>query len=65
MKVLQWNTDKKHRCPQCHAIAVLGPKSWEVYECCRCGVRFTRWPRLARIFPFRGVVCHVHGSHAS
>jgi hypothetical protein len=54
-----WNDDKKHRCPACHAVTVdlERPRSWRVYTCCRCGTRFTRWPRLARLLPEAGVRC--------
>lgn len=59
---LRWNDDKKHRCPRCHAVAVdmEAVKSLAVYECCRCHVLFTRWPRLARVLPKRGVRCSFH-----
>ena len=61
MKILRWNSDKPHRCPQCHAVTVpYKPSSWAVYECCRCHAQFTRWPRLARFLPNHGVVCDVH-----
>jgi ribosomal protein L37AE/L43A len=60
--VLRWNIDKNHRCPECHAVAVdMGrPRSSRVYTCCRCGVRFTRWPRLAWLMRDVGVQCSVH-----
>jgi hypothetical protein len=60
--VLRWNDDKKHRCPACHAVAIdiEVPKSFAIYECCRCHVLFTRWPRLARLLPFRGMMCSEH-----
>ena len=64
---VRWNADKPHRCPSCHTVvvqSVLGRRrrflpstysasSLAVYECCRCGVRFTRWPALALILPLR------------
>lgn len=68
-KVFRWNTDKPHRCPQCHTVVVNGTlshlrrprflstysaSSWAVYECCRCKTRFTRWPWLAVLLPVRG-----------
>lgn len=49
-----WNDDKPHRCPECHAIVVSGHEptlletALALYECCRCGTRYARWPRLAR-----------------
>ena len=60
--VARWNTDKKHRCPSCHAVTVDDRRpSWrETYDCCRCGTRFTRWPVLALLLPDRGVVCTEH-----
>lgn len=59
--VLRWNEDKKHRCPYCHAVAMsFRPSSWAIYQCCRCDVRFARWPWLAPVLPFRGVVCDEH-----
>lgn len=60
----RWNPDKPHRCPACHAIAVSGqaPRSWRVYTCCRCGTRFTRWPRLARLLVDAGVSCGEHAT---
>jgi len=61
-KVLFWNYDKKHRCPSCHAVAIdmERPSKWKVYECCRCHARFARFPRLARVLPFAGVMCSEH-----
>lgn len=58
----RWNADKRRRCPRCHAVAVdMGrPRSWLVYECCRCASRFTRWPRLAALLPFAGIRCSEH-----
>jgi hypothetical protein len=58
----RWNSDKPHRCPRCHAVAVsMGrPRPWLVYQCCRCASRFTRWPALARILPFAGIRCAEH-----
>lgn len=60
--VLVWNDDKKHRCPHCHAVAVDMEKvrSLAVYECCRCHVRFSRFPRLSILLPKRGVRCSEH-----
>lgn len=52
MPVMEWNYDKKHRCPQCHAVTDPDHKSkWKVVECHRCTSEFTRWPRLARFLP--------------
>lgn len=60
--VVRWNPDKPHRCPSCHAVAVdqERPRPTRVYTCCRCGVRFTRWPRLARVLRDVGVACSEH-----
>lgn len=57
-----WNADKPHRCPGCHAVAVdlERPSSLRVYTCCRCGSRFARWPRLARLLPDVGIRCSEH-----
>lgn len=56
-----WNDDKPHRCPSCHAVADPDRRcKWAVVTCCRCGVRFTRWPRIARLLPKAGVVCPEH-----
>ncbi|MEU8740536.1 hypothetical protein AB0K62_13535 [Streptomyces halstedii] len=54
---VRWNTDKPHRCPDCHAVAIdmEKPKSYRVYTCCRCGTRFTRWPILAFMLPRVGI----------
>jgi hypothetical protein len=53
--VRYWNFDKRHRCPNCHTIVDTGKPDrwWIVRECCRCGVLFTRWPRLAWFLPVR------------
>lgn len=61
-KPVRWNEDKKHRCPQCHAVTVdmERPKSTRVYTCCRCESRFTRWPRLALLMRNAGVMCSEH-----
>jgi len=62
-KPVRWNFDKPHRCPACHAAAVdmdPHPTSWWIYTCCRCGVRFTRWPRLAWLLPNAGIRCTEH-----
>lgn len=58
-RTARWNTDKRHRCPRCHAIAIdlERPRSLKVYTCCSCDGRFTRWPWLALILPKVGVVC--------
>lgn len=60
----RWNTDKPHRCPACHAVAVSSesPRSTRVYTCCRCGTRFTRWPRLARLLSDAGICCGEHAT---
>lgn len=62
MTTHRWNTDKKHRCPTCHAVAVSTeiPRATRVYTCCRCATRFTRWPRLARLLSDAGVCCGEH-----
>jgi hypothetical protein len=62
MKVLKWNEDKKHRCPECHAVTIdtQKPSKWKVYQCCRCGTVFCARPRLADLLPFAGVVCSEH-----
>lgn len=52
--VLPSNRDKPHRCPNCWAVAIRHPdrpRWWRVHTCSRCGARFTRWPRLARLLP--------------
>lgn len=50
--IMRWNTDKKHRCPNCHAIPEVGDiKSWRTYVCCGCFTSFTRWPRLGWLWP--------------
>lgn len=59
--VMRWNSDKKHRCPWCHAVTMQQPpSSLAVYQCCRCGTRFTRWPAVAWLLPDKGVVCPEH-----
>lgn len=62
--VEKWNVDKPHRCPECHSVAVSteSPSSWTVYTCCRCGIRFSRWPRLWRFLRDAGVACTDHGT---
>lgn len=62
--VVRWNTDKKHRCPGCHAVAVASerPRSTRIYTCCRCATRFARWPRLWRLLSEAGVCCDEHAS---
>lgn len=44
-----WNDDKPHRCPECHTVVDPGrPRGWlDLYQCCRCGTLFARWPRFA------------------
>lgn len=61
-KVIEWNTDKPHRCPSCHAIANdTGERSsWVIYDCCQCPARFARWPRLRWFLRSAGVVCTEH-----
>ncbi len=56
---VKWNTDKPHRCPKCHAVAVAGgrPSSWRAYGCCMCATDFARWPRIARFLPFVADTC--------
>lgn len=61
--MLTYNDDKPHRCPACHAVTIdTGEARRKLtlasVTCCRCGVRFTRWPRL--VLWHRGVVCSVH-----
>ena len=63
MKTLPMNTDKPHRCPACHAVAIPDGNAKRLLTgasvtCCRCGTRFTRWPWL--VLRHRGVVCHSH-----
>lgn len=52
--IRRWNYDKKHRCPQCHAIWVYAPKYeawaekrkphyWPIHDCYACGARFAGW----------------------
>ena len=50
---VHWNTDKPHRCPRCHTVVDAGQSpTWRaVYECCRCWIRFARWPWLVRFLP--------------
>lgn len=59
---LVWNADKPHRCPSCHTVAIdVGrPRRLTVYTCCRCGARFTCWPKIAALLPDSGVVCSEH-----
>jgi len=61
-EVQRWNSDKPHRCPECHAVAVdlERPSRWKVYECCMCHALFARWPLLARFLPKAGVRCSEH-----
>lgn len=51
----RWNSDKSHHCPNCHVIVDTGQPATlrAVYECCHCGIRFARWPRLAWFLPVR------------
>lgn len=60
--VFRWNFDKPHRCPRCHSVYTTGkvPK-WSIMRCCRCDALVTRFPRLWRFLPYRGVVCTTHG----
>jgi len=53
LPVTRWNSDKPHRCPYCHDVAIRTgrPRWWRVYTCHRCEGRFTRWPVLARLLP--------------
>lgn len=55
LKTHRWNTDKKHRCPGCHAVhhwRTGRHPSWRwVYHCCHCHAWFARWPRLAWWLP--------------
>lgn len=55
MKTVYWNFDKPHRCPECHTVVDAGRPTARaaVYECCACGTRFARWPRLAWLLPVR------------
>jgi len=50
-----WNEDKPHRCPDpsCYK-SFYDETDWmwlrttrSLYQCCGCGLRFARWPRLA------------------
>ncbi|PRX91930.1 hypothetical protein [Allonocardiopsis opalescens] len=61
--VERWDLDKPHRCPRCWACAVVGRprfRSLRVYTCCRCGTRFARWPRLARVLIWSPLLCGEH-----
>lgn len=52
-----WNSDKPHRCPDCHVIVDTGKPAnkWALYQCCHCRVFFARHPRL--VFFRRARVC--------
>lgn len=53
MRVRNWNYDKPHRCPECHAIWTyqtkddnygITPRWWRTYTCKSCGAVFSgRW----------------------
>lgn len=59
--IMRYNSDKPHRCPECHAVTDPDHLSaTSVVSCCRCGCSFTRFPRLAFVLRFRGVVCPGH-----
>lgn len=60
--VQEWNHDKPHRCPECHAVAIdtEDARRLAVYECCRCQTLFSRFPSLGRLLPKRGVRCSEH-----
>lgn len=49
MRVRNWNYDKPHRCPECHAVwtwsaeydSDMTPRWWRTYVCYRCGTEFS------------------------
>jgi len=52
MIIYKWNVDKHHRCPECHTIVDTGDDpTWRgIYQCCRCGILFAKWPQFAARF---------------
>ncbi|MFF9436682.1 hypothetical protein ACF1BP_23450 [Streptomyces sp. NPDC014735] len=55
--VIDWNSNASYACPQCNHDTVAAPSSWEVYTCCNCGTRFSRFPRLQRFLRHVGITC--------
>lgn len=57
--VLRWNWDKPHRCPACHTSVVYGEKvkSWTIYQCCECKVRFAKHPWAWKWMPSAPILC--------
>ncbi|MEJ8654950.1 hypothetical protein [Streptomyces sp. MS1.AVA.4] len=55
--VIDWNRNKTFQCPRCRHDTVANPSSWDVYTCCNCGTRFTRFPRLQRLLRHVGITC--------
>ena len=49
-KVERWNSDKPHRCPDCHVVVDTGEpmNEWALYQCCHCLTFFARHPWFAR-----------------
>ena len=46
VEVMLWNRDKKHRCPNCHAVTITMEKPQEktLYTCCKCSMQFSSDP---------------------
>src|SRR5690606_39963702 len=63
---VRWNPGRPRRCPECNTIVhTAGPVTWRaVTECCRCGTRFARGPRLGWLLPVRRCAAIAHGSGA-
>ncbi|MGW3135067.1 hypothetical protein [Streptomyces sp. NPDC001139] len=57
--VIDWYSNKTYQCPRCHHDTVADPSRWEVYTCCNCATRFSRFPRLQRVLRHVGVTCEV------
>ncbi|GAA3709170.1 hypothetical protein ACRWOO_32775 [Streptomyces sp. NEAU-PBA10] len=55
--VIDWNSNASYACPRCNHDTVADPSSWEVYTCCNCGTRFSRFPRLQRFLRHVGITC--------
>jgi ribosomal protein L37AE/L43A len=61
IRAIEYNADKPHRCPNCHVITDEKLRCrWAVVTCCRCGVSFTKHPKLAPILLRLGIVCPEH-----